>query len=43
MAQFWKNYRWYIIGAVLAYAAATLWLFFATETPQNVPFRYQIF
>lgn len=43
MARFWNKYKWYVVAALLAYAAVTLWLFFATETPQNGPFQYQIF
>ncbi len=42
MAEFWKKYRWYVIGAMVAWAAATLWLMYATNAPQNAPFRYQV-
>ncbi len=38
-----KKYRWYLVVSVLVYAAVSLWLFFATENPQNVPFEYQVF
>lgn len=38
-----KKYRWYLIVSILVYAAVSLWLFFATDTPQAVPFEYQVF
>jgi hypothetical protein len=28
---------------VAAFAAAALWLYFATDTPQLGPFQYQVF
>jgi len=41
MVEFLKKYRWYLIGLVVIYAAVSLWLFFLTDTPQEVPFEYQ--
>jgi len=43
MMEFWRKYRWYLIVSVLVYAAVSMWLFWATDSPQNVPFEYQIF
>ena len=43
MVRFLKKYRWYLVAALLVYAAATLWLFAATDNPQEVPFEYQVF
>ncbi len=43
MIQLLKKYRWYILVSILVYAAVSLWLFFATEAPQEVPFEYQVF
>lgn len=43
MIAFLKKYRWYLIVSILVYAAVTLWLFAATENPQETPFEYQIF
>ncbi len=43
MIAFLKKYRWYLIVSVAVYAAVSLWLFFATETPQTTPFEYQVF
>ena len=43
MNKFLLRYKWYLIGFILAYLAVTLWLFFFTGTPQDVPFEYQVF
>ena len=43
MIAFLKKYRWYLIVSILVYAAVSFWLFWATETPQETPFEYQIF
>ncbi len=37
-----KKYRWHLAAIVAIYAAITLWLFFFTESPQTVPFEYEI-
>ena len=37
-----KKYKWHAIVIVVLYAAITLWLFFFTDSPQNVPFEYEI-
>jgi hypothetical protein len=39
---FIKKYRWYLIGMVALYAGISLWLFFMTDSPQAVPFEYQV-
>ena len=43
MLAFVKKYRWYLVVSIVVYAAVSLWLFFATDTPQAVPFEYQVF
>ena len=43
MIAFLTKYRWYILVSVLVYAAVSVWLFWATETPQATPFEYQVF
>lgn len=40
--EFLKKYRWYLIGMVVLYAAISMWLFFMTDSPQSVPFEYQV-
>ncbi|MEE2663777.1 MAG: hypothetical protein VX681_06635 [Myxococcota bacterium] len=42
MIEFLRKYRWYIVSLVLLYAALSLWLFFLTDSPQAVPFGYQV-
>ena len=37
-----KKYKWYLISIVVLYSAVTLWLFFFTDSPQTVPFEYEI-
>ena len=37
-----KKYRWYLVAIVALYAAITLWLFYFTDAPQNVPFEYEV-
>ncbi|MDB4433189.1 hypothetical protein N9166_00445 [bacterium] len=37
-----KKYRWYLIAIIVLYAAISVWLFFLTDTPQTVPFEYEI-
>ena len=37
-----KKYRWHIITIVSVYVAISLWLFFFTDSPQSVPFEYEI-
>ena len=37
-----KKYKWYLITIVTLYAVISLWLFFFTDTPQRVPFEYEI-
>jgi hypothetical protein len=40
--EFIRKYRWYLIGMVTLYAAISIWLFFMTDSPQAVPFEYQV-
>ena len=42
MIDFIKKYRWYLIGMVALYSLVTIWLFFLTDSQQNVPFEYQV-
>jgi hypothetical protein len=42
VAEFIKKYKWYLISIVGLYAAITLWLFYFTDSPQTVPFEYEI-
>jgi hypothetical protein len=42
MTEFLKKYRWYILTMVVLYAGISLWLFFLTDSPQAVPFEYQV-
>ena len=37
-----KKYRWYLVTIVVVYTAISFWLFFLTDSPQNVPFEYEI-
>lgn len=37
-----KKYRWHLLTIVALYAVISLWLFFFTESPQTVPFEYEI-
>jgi len=37
-----KKYRWHLVGIVAIYAAISIWLFFFTDSPQTVPFEYEI-
>ena len=37
-----KKYKWHLLVIVGIYSAVTLWLFFFTDSPQNVPFEYEI-
>ena len=43
MIAFLRRYKWYLIVSIAAYVAISLWLYFVTESPQNVPFEYQVF
>ncbi len=42
MIEFLKKYRWYPLSMVALYAFISIWLFFLTDSPQNVPFEYQV-
>jgi hypothetical protein len=37
-----RKYRWHIITIVTLYAVIAIWLFFFTDSPQNVPFEYEV-
>jgi hypothetical protein len=37
-----RKYRWYLFAIVVLYAAISVWLFFLTDSPQMVPFEYEI-
>ena len=42
MTELLKKYRWHILTMVVLYAGISLWLFFLTDSPQAVPFEYQV-
>jgi len=42
MMRFLKQYKWYLIAMVCLYVGVSLWLFFLTDSPQSVPFEYQV-
>jgi hypothetical protein len=37
-----RKYKWALLAIVGLYAAISLWLFFFTDSPQSVPFEYEI-
>ena len=37
-----KKYRWYLVTLVCVYIGISIWLFFVTDSPQSVPFEYQV-
>jgi hypothetical protein len=37
-----RKYKWALLVIVGLYAAISLWLFFFTDSPQTVPFEYEI-
>jgi hypothetical protein len=37
-----QKYKWHLVTIVLLYSAITIWLFFFTDSPQSVPFEYEI-
>jgi hypothetical protein len=37
-----RKYKWHLLVIVGLYAAISLWLFFFTDSPQSVPFEYEI-
>jgi uncharacterized membrane protein len=39
---FLKKYKWYLVSIVVLYAAVSIWLFYFTDSPQQVPFEYEI-
>ena len=39
---FLKKYKWVLISILLLYTAISCWLFFFTDSPQTVPFEYEI-
>jgi hypothetical protein len=42
IGRFLKKYRWYLLGLLVVYVAVSLWLVFLTDSPQEVPFEYQL-
>ena len=42
IGEFIKKYRWYLISIIVLYSTISLWLFFFTDSPQTVPFEYEI-
>lgn len=43
MIELIKRHKWTLIVAIGVYLAVSAWLFFAADTPQEVPFEYQVF
>jgi hypothetical protein len=39
---FARKYKWLLLAMVFLYVAISLWLFFLTDSPQSVPFEYQL-
>lgn len=37
-----RKYKRRLLGLVLLYVAISLWLLFVTDSPQSVPFEYQL-
>jgi hypothetical protein len=37
-----KKYKWHLVTIVTLYAVISLWLFFFTDSPQDVPFEYEV-
>ena len=42
IVELFKKYKWHLVTLVIVYAAISLWLFFLTDSPQTVPFEYQV-
>jgi hypothetical protein len=42
IGQLLKKYRWHLVVLVVLYASISLWLFYFTDSPQNVPFEYEV-
>ncbi len=42
IADLFKKHRWHLITIVPLYVAISLWLFFFADSPQSVPFEYEI-
>jgi hypothetical protein len=42
MGELLKKYKWHLVTIVVIYGAISLWLFFFTDSPQKVPFEYEI-
>jgi hypothetical protein len=38
-----KKHKWTLLAALGIYLAVSAWLFFGADTPQEVPFEYQVF
>jgi hypothetical protein len=41
MGTWLRKYRWHLLVLLVAYAGISLWLFYFTDSPQQVPFEYQ--
>jgi len=42
MGDLLRKYKWHIVTILVIYAAVTLWLLVFTDTPQSVPFEYEV-
>ena len=43
MIELIKKHKWTLIAALGVYLVISAWLFFGADTPQEVPFEYQVF
>ena len=42
MKEFFRKYRWLIVGVLVVYVCISLLLLFLTDSPQSLPFQYQV-
>ena len=42
MGELLRKYKWHLIVIVGIYAGISFWLFFLTDSPQTVPFEYEV-
>jgi hypothetical protein len=39
---FVTKYKWYLVAMVCLYVVITVWLVFLTDSPQSLPFEYEV-
>lgn len=42
MKEFLRKYRWWIVGVLVVYVGISLLLVLLTDSPQSLPFQYQV-